>query len=93
MSKTFADECLERADKSQRELYKICESPQKFIMSIPLQQSTDSDLVLDATIQDVRELANRLKEACRALRHAAALSPFDKYDALADKLEKPMREA
>lgn len=66
---TFAEVCMENARKAQTELYKICDKPRDFRMSIP-PHPNDSDMLLDQTITDAMELAQRLEKACKALRIA-----------------------
>ena len=83
MTKTYADQCLERAEKAHKHLCEICKNPKAFTMCIPVHKN-DSDMILQAPIDDVEELARRLKRACEMLKALRFNS------AEVDELEAPL---
>jgi uncharacterized protein YgiB involved in biofilm formation len=81
MKKSYADTCLERANRAHHELYKITADRRKFQMSIPPQED-DTDMILEQSLDDCEEAARRLKKACEALRNCGSRTCHEKADEL-----------
>ena len=74
MNQQHLDEIKARVIKAHSELYKLCDGG-KFTMCVPV-QSTDTDIVINNSLNDVEVLIDEVRRLCAVLEGIAATNIY-----------------